>query len=75
MTLEDAVSRNVDTMSGALCFRETRVPVQTLFDHLEVGQLEQFYADFPGVTQDMVEAVLHASANLIEHEIPPSNAA
>ena len=75
MTLEEAVSRSADTMSGALCFRGTRVPVQTLFDHLEVGQLAQFYADFPGVTAQMVEVVLHTSAELIEHQIPPSTAA
>ncbi|MHB8637636.1 MAG: DUF433 domain-containing protein [Fimbriimonadaceae bacterium] len=75
MTLHQAVSRSSDTMSGALCFRGTRVPVQTLFDHLEVGLLEQFYADFPGVTPQMVEAVLQASAELIDLQIPPSNAA
>ena len=66
MTLEDAVSRNSDTMSGALCFRGTRVPVQTLFDHLEVGQLDQFYDDFPGVTPEMVEVVLGRSSELID---------
>ena len=36
-------------MSGALCFRDTRVPVSTLFDHLEVEELDEFYVGFPSV--------------------------
>jgi len=70
MKLEDAVERNPEIVSGTLCFRGTRVPVKTLFDHLEVGQLEQFYRDFPDVTTDMVEAVLRESNMLLNERIP-----
>ncbi len=32
-----AITRDPDTMHGVPVFRGTRVPVQTLFDHLEGG--------------------------------------
>lgn len=71
MTLDQAVSRDPSTMSGALCFRDTRVPVSTLFDHLEIGRLEEFYAGFPSVSPEMVEAVLESSRRLIEETVKP----
>ena len=70
MTLEQAVSRDKGTVSGALCFRGTRVPVKTLFDHIEAGKLADFYEDFPGVRKEMVETVLRASEELLETKIP-----
>jgi len=40
-------------MSGSPCFRGTRVPVQTLIDHIEGNAtLEQFLEGFPSVTRD-----------------------
>jgi len=40
-------------MSGTPCFRGTRVPVQTLIDHLEGNTtLEQFLEGFPSVTRE-----------------------
>jgi uncharacterized protein (DUF433 family) len=40
-------------------FVGTRVPVQTLFDHLEAGDpLDIFLADFPDVTREHAVAVL-----------------
>lgn len=66
MTYQQAVSRESGTMSGALCFRGTRVPVRTLFDYLEANQLEDFYIDFPGVTRQMVEAVLHEAGDVLD---------
>ena len=48
-----------DRMSGAPCFTGTRVPVQTLFDHLEYGDtIEIFLEDFPSVSRDHAVAVL-----------------
>ena len=46
-------------MSGTPCFNGTRVPVKTLFDHLEAGDsLEVFLLDFPSVSRDHAQAVL-----------------
>ncbi len=40
-------------MSGTPCFRGTRVPVQTLIDHIEGNStLEQFLEGFPSVTRE-----------------------
>jgi uncharacterized protein (DUF433 family) len=53
---------NRERMSGVPCFAGTRVPVQSLFDHLEAADtLESFLDDFPGVTREQAVAVLELS--------------
>lgn len=55
------VSRDSEIMSGALCFKGTRVPVQNLFDYLEgVSSLNDFLNDFPSVSREAAVAVLEA---------------
>ena len=45
--------------SGTPVFAGTRVPVKTLFDHLEAGDsLEIFLSDFPSVRRELAVAVL-----------------
>ena len=45
--------------SGTPVFAGTRVPVRTLFDHLEAGDsLEVFLDDFPSVTREVAVALL-----------------
>ena len=45
--------------SGTPVFAGTRVPVKTLFDHLEAGDsLEVFLEDFPSVSRELAIAVL-----------------
>jgi uncharacterized protein (DUF433 family) len=53
--------------SGSPVFVGTRVPVKTLFDHLEAGDsLEVFLDDFPSVSRELAVAVLEqAQAALI----------
>lgn len=63
MKLEEAVAKNPEIMSGTLCFRGTRVPVSTLFAHLQAGELDEFYLGFPNVTRDMVQAVRRGYEN------------
>lgn len=51
--IKEVVSIKPGVMSGAPVFRGTRVPVQTLLDHLEAGDsLETFLDDFPTVSRD-----------------------
>ena len=53
---------NPQRMSGAACFSGTRVPIETLFKHLEAGDtLETFLEDFPGVTREQAIALLEIS--------------
>ena len=58
--------------SGTLVFAGTRVPVKTLFDHLEAGDsLEVFLDDFPSVSRELAVAVLEqAHAALIPDAHP-----
>jgi uncharacterized protein (DUF433 family) len=59
---------NRERMSGTPCFAGTRVPVQSLFQHIEAGDsLEMFLEDFPGVTRDQAIAVLEISRSRLLH--------
>lgn len=56
-------------MSGAVCFRGTRVPVEILFSYLEAGRLDEFYTGYPSVSREQVRAVLEDSRKLVEDSI------
>lgn len=48
-----------ERMSGAPCFRGTRVPVASLFTNLESGlSLDEYLECFPEVAREQVVAVL-----------------
>lgn len=54
-----AVDRNPRKLSGAWCFKGTRLPVASLFDHLDRGStIEEFLEWFPVVTREQVHGVL-----------------
>ena len=49
-------------LGGELVFAGTRVPVKSLFDHLEGGDsIEDFLEGFPSVQREQVMAVLEES--------------
>ncbi len=51
---------------GTPVFSGTRVPVQTLFDHLEAGDpLDVFLEDFPNVTREHAVAVLASAKSAL----------
>jgi uncharacterized protein (DUF433 family) len=57
--LYGVVWANPERMSGTPCFYGTRVPIKNLFDYLRTGHtLDEFVADFPGVTRKQVETIL-----------------
>ena len=60
MTLPDPlINSDPRRQDGAPVFAGTRVPVQTLFDHLEAGDpLAVFLDDFPDVSREHAIAVL-----------------
>ena len=61
MTLEDAVWVDLGRMSGAPCFRGSRLPVQQLFDWLADGvPLNEFIEDFR-IDRTAAEAMLRAA--------------
>lgn len=56
---DSVVNRDPEIMGGALVFRGTRVPVQTLLDYLEAGDsIAEFLEGFPSVTREQVVAFL-----------------
>ena len=54
-----AIERNPGKVSGQWVFRETRVPVQALFDNLDSGAtVDEFLSWFEGVSREQVNEVL-----------------
>ncbi len=67
------ISRDPEIMSGALCFKGTRVPIQNLFDYLEgSSSLEDFLEDFPSVSRSAAVAVLEAAKARLFADAPTS---
>ena len=65
------VSRDLEIMSGALCFTGTRVPVQNLFDYLEgTSSIEDFLEDFPSIPREKAVAVLEAARERLFADAP-----
>ena len=57
--LDQYVIVDPDRLGGEPCFRGTRVPVRSLFQHLAAGDsVAVFLDDFEGVTQEQVRAVI-----------------
>jgi uncharacterized protein (DUF433 family) len=66
--LDEAIWVNSQRMSGAPCFRGTRVPVQSLIDFLEDGEtIDNFLKLHPSITRQQVLTVLDfANSQLLE---------
>jgi len=59
--------------SGTPVFTGTRVPVKTLFDHLEAGDsLEVFLDDFPSVSREQAIAVLEEARAAVLADAHPA---
>lgn len=64
--LQGIVHSDADILGGTLVFVGTRVPVQSLFDHLKAGDsIDVFLDGFPSVKREQVLKVLEQ----VEHEI------
>ena len=57
--LEDVLFSTDDTLSGAIRFRGTRVPVQALIDTIAAGKgVADFLEGYPNVTKGQAETVI-----------------
>ncbi len=57
--LNQLITVDPELLGGQPVFNGTRVPIETLFDHLESGiSLEEFLSDFPAVKKEQAIAVL-----------------
>ena len=72
----DAIERHPEKVSGAWIFKNTRLPVATLFEALRKSPaIDQFLDDFEGVTRQQVDAVLDHQIQSLEQHFADEDAA
>ncbi len=55
-----------EIVSGTPVFKGTRVPIQSLFDHLEKGiPIDDFLLDFPTVRKEQAIALIEIAGKLL----------
>ncbi len=66
---ETVVSVDKNIQGGTPCFAGTRVPVSSLFDHLEGGYtIDYFLSQFPSVRREQVVALLKDAKRRTEQD-------
>jgi len=66
MNHKDLIVSDPEILGGTPVFLGTRVPVRSLFDHLEGGDsIDDFLEGFPSVRRDQVIALLEMSQERI----------
>jgi uncharacterized protein (DUF433 family) len=66
MRIQDIIKIDKEIMSGQPVFVGTRVPVDSLFDHLEAGiSLDEFLNDFPSVTKEQAISLLEIANKML----------
>jgi uncharacterized protein (DUF433 family) len=71
--MNDLITISPEILGGTPVFKGTRVPVESLFDHLKDGiSLDEFLDDFPSVTREqalrVIEVAGHHFMEQLEHE-------
>ena len=70
--MDSVITCDPDVMHGMPVLRRTTVPIQTLFEYLEGGDiLEDFLEGFPTVSRDLAICALEEANHLL---LPPSEA-
>ena len=66
MDIHTLIVTDPDILGGQPVFAGTRVPIETLFDHLEAGiSLDEFLDDFPTVSKTQAIALLETATKLL----------
>jgi len=69
MDIRSIIIIDNEIMSGIPVFTGTRVPVESLFDHLEAGiTIEIFLEDFPSVSREQVTNILEAANKIFKSQ-------
>lgn len=72
MDIKAIINIDPEILSGQPVFTGTRVPVETLFDHLEAGvSLDEFLEDFPGVSRNQAISLLDMASKLFNEQLTP----
>lgn len=67
LNIKDYISKDPEVLGGQVVFRGTRVPVESLFWHLEKGiTIDAFLEDFDSVSKEQAIAVLEIASKDIE---------
>ena len=70
-TRSSVVSIDPERMWGAPCIAGTRVPIKSLFDHLESGvSLEEFLDEFEGVSRETCVRALEMAYDRLMEGLP-----
>ncbi|AEI49637.1 DUF433 domain-containing protein [Runella slithyformis] len=66
MDIQHIISINSEILSGTSVFTGTRVPIETLFWHLEDGiSLDDFLQDFPSVKREQAVGLLEMAQKTV----------
>lgn len=66
MKEEEIIQSDPEILGGTPVFTGTRVPIRSLFDHLEGGDsIDDFLEGFPSVRRDQVIALLEMSQSRV----------
>ena len=66
MDLKNLITIDNEILGGQPVFNGTRVPVESLFDHLEAGiSLNDFLEEFPSVSKNQAVSVLEIANKLL----------
>ena len=66
MDINTLITTDADILGGQPVFAGTRVPVESLFDHLEAGvSLDDFLDDFPTVSKEQAIELLAVANTLL----------
>ena len=64
--IKDYITVDKEILSGNPVFKGTRVPVESLFFHLEKGiSIDEFLSDFPSVTKTQTIAVIEIASKML----------
>lgn len=62
---KDIITIDPEILGGTPVFKNTRVPIESLIDHLEKGiSLDEFIEDFPSVTKEQAVSVLEFAGEI-----------
>lgn len=65
-TIKNLITIDAEILGGQAVFKGTRVPVDSLFMHLEENvSLNEFLEDFPSVSREQAVAVLELAGKLV----------
>lgn len=64
--MKNIITVDNDILGGKPVFYGTRVPIDSLFDHLEAGvSIDEFIDDFPTVTKEQAIALLDMANKML----------